>query len=39
MSFAQVRAPINAASINSAAAFPVSTRKLGAALDAAGILE
>jgi hypothetical protein len=39
MSFAQVRAPINAASINSAAAFPVSTRKLRAALDAAGVVE
>ncbi len=36
MSFAQVRAPINDASIGSAAAFPISTRKLRAALEATG---
>ena len=37
MSFAQVRAPINTASIDSAAAFPVATRRLRAALEAAGL--
>lgn len=37
MSFAQVRAPINTGSIDSAASFPVSTRKLRAALEAAGL--
>ena len=37
MSFAQVRAPINTGSIDSAASFPVATRKLRTALEAAGI--
>jgi thioredoxin-like negative regulator of GroEL len=35
MSFAQVRAPINTGSIDSAASFPVATRKLRVALEAA----
>ncbi len=38
MSYSQVRAPINTASIDSAAAFPQSTKKLRAALDVAGAL-
>lgn len=39
MSYAQVRAPINTGSIDSAASFPVATRKLRAALEAAGVLQ
>jgi hypothetical protein len=39
MSFAQVRAPINAASIDAAAYFPVATRKLREALAATGVMQ
>lgn len=38
MSYAQVRAPIHAGSVDAAAAFPVSTRALRAALERAGAL-
>jgi thioredoxin-like negative regulator of GroEL len=38
MSFGQVRAPINAGSIDSAAAFPVATRMLRIALESVGVL-
>ncbi len=37
MSYAQVRAPIHTGSIDSAASFPVATRKLRAALEAVGL--
>ena len=37
MSFAQVREPIHTRSVDAAAAFPVATRKLRAALQAVGL--